>query len=210
MSCLESVFDEPLSPEARYWVGFLMGDGCIATRKGRPYSVIINLSSRDISHIEKFRDFLHSDAKISATKLGVWSKVGTNSVGITSLKICSKLNDLGVTPRKTHSARVHDSLSKNADFWRGLIDADGTLHQRKSNHDLPIIQVGGSLELIKQFVSFVMCVTGKSPAITSHRSIFASGISGKFAQQFAKTVYYDNCFALERKQKIAEQIKRWR
>jgi hypothetical protein len=47
------MFDEPLSLEAKYWLGFILADGCIAHDR-----LQINLSPNDIGHLEKFQSFL--------------------------------------------------------------------------------------------------------------------------------------------------------
>ena len=58
----ENVFNE-ITEESAYWIGFLMADGCIATRKSSPY-ISLRISEVDIEHIEKFRSFLGSNHKI--------------------------------------------------------------------------------------------------------------------------------------------------
>jgi transposase-like protein len=57
----ESVFDT-ITEESAYWIGFLMADGCIGSKKP---VVSLCLADEDRHHVERFRSFLKSSHKIS-------------------------------------------------------------------------------------------------------------------------------------------------
>src|SRR5216683_3432093 len=64
---------DALTPEARYWAGFLMADGCLSLAKRRRKNgkivfyklVSVQLKVTDCSHLFKLRRFLHSGHKIT-------------------------------------------------------------------------------------------------------------------------------------------------
>ena len=56
----ESVFDDPLTTEAKYWVGFLMADGCVtfSGETDNETCVVLGLKSSDGAHVQEFREFV--------------------------------------------------------------------------------------------------------------------------------------------------------
>ena len=87
----ENAFSE-LTPEATYWVGFLMADGCIGTNG----SIRISLKTTDRGHLDKFMAFVGTERPIYPS--------GSTCVQLhlSSRQICSDLIELGVIPRKSY------------------------------------------------------------------------------------------------------------
>lgn len=56
----EDAFDV-LSPEAMYWLGFLLADGSVSSRK---HTIQLKLSAKDRSHVEAFARFLETDKAV--------------------------------------------------------------------------------------------------------------------------------------------------
>lgn len=148
----ESVFDT-ITEESAYWIGFLMADGNIY--RGTRYATIsLHLAIQDLSHVEKFRAFVKSNAPIRIAQQSKLSFKGqpTAKFSFTDHKMCDNLATYGVTPNKTLTAQVKE-LEMNRHFWRGFVDGDGcvSLHKQAGR-----IHLGtGSRVIIEQFSSFI-------------------------------------------------------
>src|ERR1700761_8256387 len=96
--------DAENNPEAAYWVGFLMADGCIG--KDRPM-IHLAISEVDHSHVEKFRNFLKADYLIKVIpNHGYEGGKNLSKITITSRKIIEDLAKYGVVSRKTGREKV--------------------------------------------------------------------------------------------------------
>lgn len=138
----ETVFDI-LTPEALYWIGFLYADGHI--RKEKEFSIELEIELKDISHLEKYKKFFNCNKEIkifdNSCKLKLYSKV-----------LHQKLKDLGFTNRKSWDAIPHILLKNSRDFWRGVIDGDGSL---SNQHEGAFIHLCGTKETTDEFIFFL-------------------------------------------------------
>lgn len=112
-----SVFNVIDSEAKAYWLGYIFGDGSISNQNN------LTLSSKDLDHLEKFKQFLGSNHKI-----------GNDSIRLTSREIVSDLISHGVEVRKQFSdsikfPNIASELKRH--FIRGLIDSDGWVGKAK-------------------------------------------------------------------------------
>lgn len=109
-----------------YWAGFISADGNISI-KGMNKTLSLNIASKDLSHIERFRDDLKSNNPIHFCRRGQFESCGIN---ISSSNIVDKLESIfNITVRKTFTnippKLLHDS---NIDSYiMGYIDGDGCI-----------------------------------------------------------------------------------
>jgi hypothetical protein len=207
----EDAFDEPLTPEARYWIGMLITDGCVTEQQGCPY-IALMLQGRDRRHVEKLTEFLGStnaihdgisfDNGIVKSRDGQGFK--SSKAAFRSKRLGDALARYGVVPRKSKTAKVI-GLEMDRDFWRGAIDGDGSLFFDKRG--MPTVALCGSEFLVNQFAAYIKmvspeCVAKPHPATT----IFAVSASGSHAYRVAEALYADCCVALDRKLEKAREI----
>lgn len=201
-------FAEPLSPEARYWVGFLLADGCISSNKGYP-QISLGLKFSDAEHVRKFARFV-GVLEESVIEFDTMNNFGRNHgvrLSFTGKELIPQLAKYGIVPRKTKIASVPLSLAHDPDFWRGLVDGDGSLRCTPTAY----LQLDGARNIVDSFSSYLGFITGLIPAIIPHSSIFRAGLNGKRAKVALQTIYYSGCSpSLDRKTAIAEQAKLWR
>lgn len=124
----ESVFDVPNTSEHWYWLGFLLADGCVFSRReGRDWLLQVKLQRGDRHLLESLRRFLRYSGPLrdqpqcNAVVLAVHSK-----------RLCTALRDLGIVPRKSfdgHPLPIVPNEFAYA-FARGHFDGNGFLHQR--------------------------------------------------------------------------------
>jgi hypothetical protein len=120
----------------------------------------------------------------------------------------------GVTPNKTHTAEVI-GLEDNRDFWRGVIDSDGSLYIGRGNdrhgvrkYHRPVLNVCGSRRLMDQFLAFASKHVKHRANVRGSHSIFTAALSGPAAAVMCRLLYAGNGPALARKQARAEEIIR--
>ena len=122
-------FKEIDTPEKAYWLGFIVADGNV-NKNG--FNMQINLNAKDGKHLQKLADVFGK--KVKYTNYYNKNK-GTEYQGVylcvSSKKLCSDLNSLGMLPNKTDLNQ--SSILKNINdkmfphFVRGIFDGDGSI-----------------------------------------------------------------------------------
>lgn len=193
----EKVFDS-LTEETAYWIGFLMGDGSITKSKGR-YRISVELNSSDVGHLNKLKAYLKSEHPLR-------NRISKNTVKIefNSEIIANRLSKFGIIQNKSSLNTGINFLEKDKDFWRGLIDADGSLGVYNNE---PRLALCGTEKLMSQFADFVRShITNYKGGVHKHNNIYRVTL-GKSATKIIVKILYENCtIALDRKLKIANKI----
>lgn len=216
----ESIFNEPLTENAAYWIGFLMADGCVYQESKNRNVVILSAHTKDRKHIEKFRDFVSPQQPIKVvqeykTSYGVTSVA---NIHISSTPISNILKKYGVVPKKSLVAKAQNGIENNRNFWRGVVDGDGTLtyntHKKRHGKILsspavyPSLELCGSKEICQQYLRYCKNKAGITTCtkIKPIKSIFRVRLVGKPAYMMIKHLYSPALESLNRKQKIANDI----
>ena len=203
-------FDE-LTPEARYWIGYLAADGCLTYAKRKRKSgkialypmVSVTCCVRNKHHLESFRRFLKSGHKITVytyeTSFGITTQA---KFAFISSRIWAALERCGLTPRKSVSLKVAEDLELDADFWRGMLDGDGSIGiQNYGKRTYASVQLDGSLHVLTQFQRYVEIVTGNVYKVSAHPSIKGFGrlkLNSKPACKLLSVLYGNDNVALKR------------
>jgi hypothetical protein len=206
LSINEAAFDT-LTPDAMYWIGFLYADGSISPRN----ELSLSLAIRDAAHVEKLRAFWGSTHKVRIQQRngGAGSKSGsTPSVRlyIKSRRIAERLIALGMVNSRFGDRVAPPELAGSPDFWRGMIDGDGSIG-KKSGRENGRVRLCGNLHLLEQFMAFVRmhypaCRAKPRP----HSSIFDAAISAHAARVILDILYNNDRVALDRKKETALRI----
>lgn len=156
----EAAFDV-LTPEALYWLGFLATDGGITSNRGSGGGhdqIALKLALKDRDHVLAFRAFISSDAPLVDSKNVVKLKeYQWAMLRIPSQKLCSRLEELGITKRKTQTLEVSLDLATSPDFWRGALDGNGSIYVQNPE-SYRYWRVGfsaGSVKFAGQFAEFL-------------------------------------------------------
>lgn len=125
-----NIFENINTPEKAYWLGFIAADGCVYERENNA-SLIINIHDKDKDHLEKFKNFICTDAKIvSHIQNGGFSN-NTPMVKITlnSKKMVNDLKDKGIVPRKSLILDIPNIESEYfLPYILGYFDGDGSVN----------------------------------------------------------------------------------
>lgn len=208
ISLNQNAFDE-ITEEAAYWIGFLMSDGCVTSKRNM---LRLGLSSQDLGHLEKFKYFLGSGHKISHGKEYRLKGGETRHLVllcITSAKITNRLAEFGVVDQKTFSAKVI-GLENNRHFWRGVIDGDGCVYWRRRGDttvELAGLRLAGSIDLMSQFRSYVQTVVPKCKvSVRPQVNIWSYSMGCGPATTVIDNLYSGSITHLDRKKKIADDV----
>jgi hypothetical protein len=217
----EAAFDNAAqNPEAQYWIGFLLGDGCLMKHvskvKGRnkkkvQYCTVLSLTQSDSGHLISFRDFLGSNQPIGQECVGGYPNSKTSlRLTISSRRIFDALARYGLTPRKSMTAKVI-GLENSVHFWRGCVDADGYLMYRRANGKCyPAVGLVGPMCLLRQFAGFMQSIDPQIPA-TIHplHQIWKVEAYGRRGIKVIRALYDNDAIALPRKKMVANQTFAW-
>lgn len=203
----ESYFENIDTPAKAYFLGFIAADGCIYrpndTRQG---IVRINIHRQDEYILETFKRELGYDRPVSRSQ-GKYS-----SIEVSSDKMCSDLERLGLAPRKTYGNTVpsiDDTAMKY--FIRGYFDGDGSIHIGNllsdcniniSGYEFNLRKILEYLELHNIYGTFYQDKRKYAPGIGRFGSIIFCNVVTKYC--FLKYIYEDaTCPFLFRKRESA-------
>jgi len=210
---LNEVAFKTLTKDSAYWIGFLLADGCIYSSGSSPVPRIqLRLQQKDLGHIMKFKHFLSAGNPIHTVKIPphyIKGKyVGAQTIPtftVSSVKLANDLAKYGVVPRKTFTAKIYPRLSYNVDFWRGVVDGDGSIVTEANTtcrgiRHTPALCLYGTFNVVKQFIKFVKRYFPQSLSLPSkHGKIYMVKFSYNMANKIIKVLYGNASVSLDRK-----------
>lgn len=215
----ENYFDDIDTDEKAYWLGFLMADGYITSKRNRKrrnesQSFGCTLSVRDIRHLEKFKKCLESDHPIHIYKRSNTCFVGGQDscrLLIGNQHMVDSLKKWGIVENKTFFCKMPDIEEKfKAAFIRGYSDGDGSIYINKNR------KFGWSLTGTKELLTSILFFLGKENLKLEQRwperenNNWSITIFGKVQVPMLLDVIYKNAeMYLDRKYEIYLQMKKW-
>lgn len=190
--CDHHYFDVIDSRNQAYWLGFIMADGNIETRKDRKntYRFVLKLAKCDESHIEKLNSLLNSNYPINDSESEIRGKKHVSSVlRIGSSMLCQGLMQNGVQPAKScKEVFPHNAIPREywKDFIRGIFDGDGCFSWFfDQDRHIPCCSFSlcGSQQLLLSCFTYIECCTGvRIPKITKRpdNDLYTATIGGNF------------------------------
>lgn len=131
-----NILKEIDSPEKAYWIGFLIGDGCIPS-KG--YALKVEILRKDRDQLDRLFCFLKCDG---------YSIVETTKdcclLIVNSKEFIQSIAKYGLVPRKTWTNKKRMGIPEKyiADYYRGFLDADGWICEHKLKKQEPGYEFG--------------------------------------------------------------------
>lgn len=201
-------------PHHSYFFGFVQGDGHLYRQKGHPNKgrLSVELSVRDQDILFRFKD-MFPDSSIRYRErdtnfrddyvCAIWTLCGQafrEEIELLGLPVGSK--SLIIEPPKTEHCPI--------DYWRGIIDADGSLGLTSAG--LPFVSlVTTSQMLADAYEAFLFSIIGKHKILNRNKRdrAFNIMIVREDAVKVAKVLYYDGCLALDRKKGKARDVVGW-
>ena len=207
----QTVFDSIDTEEKAYWLGFLFADGNIASKEDK---LEINLSSKDIDHLNKFKKFINSDAKDRICK----TKSGHEQCrfSVRNKHLWEELNSKGCIPNKTlilkfPDEKIFKDKSLIRHFIRGYFDGDGTIGVYNGKYgtifNIGIASTKSFLEDVQKYIG-IKGVIKNATCNTYESKVFVLHYSSLKARRVSRYLY-ENCnVCLTRKYNIYEMFCR--
>lgn len=201
----EAAFDSD-SPDAHYFAGLLLTDGCVTMQNGgKNPCLCLEVAERDIAVVDSLRTFLGSTHPIKR-RMTSKGKFPAVRLRISSEKLAVSVARFGIVPNKTKRVAAV-GLEMDRDFWRGAIDGDGSVALSRTG---PHIRLVGTKELVTQFLAFVNSITTCRAQPRQYPGVWEVHLTGGVMAQKVIRVLYENCkTALPRKLAVAEKVMRW-
>ena len=142
-------FENIDSTEKAYWLGFLAADGCNYQRAENA-SIILTIHQKDREHLEKFKKFCNTNAKIIdyIQNDGYSNNTPMSKIVLNSMKMSNDLIDKGIVPKKSLILKK-PNISK--DFFYpyicGYFDGDGSISKSNQNNNY-LINIQGTKETL--------------------------------------------------------------
>lgn len=208
----ETVFDNIDTEEKAYWLGFLYADGNISTVGNR---LEMNLASKDLDHMLKFKKFLKLESEIRIDDNGGEGNEICR-ISVRNKHIWDQLNNKGCVPCKSLILKFPDkSIFKFEkliyDFIRGYCDGDGSLgisiKHDSNNHRCWLSFVGTKdfLEGIQNFLQIDGMIMNKTSTNWPNKA-YDLKYSNTKARKVARLLYENSLIYMDRKYKIYKQF----
>ncbi|HEY0772150.1 MAG TPA: LAGLIDADG family homing endonuclease, partial [Sphingobacteriaceae bacterium] len=113
--------------------------------------------------------------------------------------------------RKSNVIAMPIGKYSRADYFRGLIDGDGSLGLTAKY--FPFLSfITTSSEIAKEYLAFLKSITGKAKTSTKNKrdDVFNIAVYKEDAQKVVQKLYYENCLGLPRKIQKAKEVLNWR
>lgn len=160
----DSFFEIIDTEEKAYWLGFIVADGYINSRKN---TVGICLDIKDTKHLEKFKKSIKYSGNIFTRKsrFSVEHPYTEKAIlEIYSKKLVENLENLGITPEKSKNMGRISSVPPELfnHFVRGVVDGDGCIFEtyvsnkkRPNKYYSPGITIVGAKKLLEQICEYI-------------------------------------------------------
>lgn len=201
----ENYFEIINTPSKAYWLGFLYADGCILVRERnnkKSYVLEVSLCEDDISHLEKLKMSLKSNAPIKHKIIK--NKYNACRINICNKKICEDLINLGCTPKKSLTLTFpnEDKVPKELipHFIRGYLDGDGCIYNNgEGSVSLSFVGTQSFLESIQDIVysNFNLTKTTLTKCGKAYQCMWKG--KGNLKTWFDYLYDYDDIIFLQRK-----------
>ena len=211
----ENYFDNIDNEEKAYWLGFIMADGGINYESCDTYRLVIQLSSVDRTHLQKFLVAIESDAPIEdgTTSLKITGKTYSYSkIRINSSYMCKSLMSYGVVPNKSGKEKLPEipgNLIKH--FIRGVFDGDGSFTYWYSTRQKKMLcgfNIVGSFELVTEIADILYLEFGLDVSTRPDGDVICRiDVNNSTTENIMQWLYSDANVYLERKyQKFQEWL----
>ena len=196
-----NAFDQ-LTPAAAYWVGFLFADGSVSKER-QPKRVSVRVSERDREHLVKLRAFLRSTHTIGTEPAGNYGGYRSRPsvrFSVSSAQLAERILCLG-----RYDGPINATLVESRDFWRGVVDGDGSLGILATGY--AYFGLVGSRRLLEAFLLFLRSNDlDAKMTIRPDKTIFQIATAGYTAERIVCFLYDNTDVALDRKAAAATEI----
>lgn len=205
-SCNLDFFENLNTEEKAYWIGFIAADGSVNKRK-KQSSLTISLSSRDRSHLEKFKTSIKSSHPIRDYKVGEYD---VSSVSISSRKLVKDLIKYNIVQNKSLIYSMPKNIPNHLlnHFIRGYVDGDGGFYcgKTKRGYSYHSFEVTSSVTFSKEIQKLLMkeCNLNKTKMASTGKAKTVRYSGRRQIRRIHDWIYKNATLWLERKRLTSE------
>jgi len=185
-----------------YFAGLMLADGWVWPMENQETQIGISQRGRSGKEILKtFVDYFGWETE-------PYKKVVDGTVHwrvqIYSDKWANFWADYNVIPSKTANAKAPQEYRDSGDFWRGVIDGDGTIGYQKG---CPRVRLKmGSEVAVRQFHSYCSFLPTNASVQKVNETAWCAGFHGNYVERLLLHLYENSLpFTLKRKYKKAKK-----
>jgi hypothetical protein len=201
------------NPFYAYLFGFAQTDGHLCEQSRNRGKLRIEIGRQDADILEIFKRLLPFNSsirhRVRTTNFGKNYESVVWTVCDRRFRNCLKEWGFPVG-KKSEIIKTPCAPFSPADYFRGLIDGDGSLGLTANG--FPFVSfVTKSPQIVGEYLNFVERVTGKTKTSlpNSRDKIHNVAIYKEDAQALVRQVYYKSCLTLPRKLRRAEAVLAW-
>ncbi|SRR5258708_7557773 len=195
-----------LSPIESYILGFIQTDGSFSGD-----SIQIEISIKDIDILFKIKQNLNLNGNISTRIRDTNFKKNAESATLSINKsiFLDKIKCLVPVGKKSQLIEAPKNISySERDYWRGVIDGDGSLGIKKSNGNVFISLNTSSDKLYNDYISYLNKNINFIPKVSRNKrdNTYNIVLLNINCISLVKLLYSNNDISLYRKQELANKI----
>ena len=169
---------------------FLFADGSVG-RGEQLGRVSVRVSERDKNQLVKLRAFLGSTHTIGAAPAGNYGGYRSKPsvrLSVRSVRLAQRLLSLG-----RYEGPIDGLLVQSRDFWRGIVDGDGSLGILATGY--AYFELVGSRRLLEACLSFLKSnELSARMTIRAGKTIFQIATAGLYCREVTGQVYSTGCY----------------
>ena len=201
-------------PVHAYLYGLIQTDGHLSQGTGNKGKLQIEISQKDADVLVRLASAIPYYSRLSTRTRSTNFSPKHTSV---TLRVCAKefrdeLVSLGMkVGRKSETIDVPRCEFSPADYFRGVMDGDGSLGF--TSNGFPFLSLCTASEGVAvAYESFTRAITGKEKRLSRNARdrVFNHVVFKEDAQAVAAALYYEGCVAIARKKQMALAVQAWR
>lgn len=209
----ENYFEVIDTPSKAYFLGFIMADGNVNEQENNRYRFNLKIKSTDDDIIKKLCTEINYP--IEKIYYRIQTRKGTLNesaeIQINDQAFCKNLMDKGIVIRKTGKEFMPDCNGYELDFIRGFIDGDGWIYHYEcaTGDRFTLGCCSTSSIILTQIQEYIEKNIGIQMNISKDKTVYKCENSSKYKVfKLLNRIYYENCLSLDRKNQIAQIIKK--
>lgn len=198
-----------------YIIGLLQTDGNLYESTRNRGRITLEINSSDNNILEDISKIFDCNVSITERTRNINIKEykyisNTSALRICDLKTRNEFKKYLPSGKKSYIIQKPDNIIE-IDYWRGVIDGDGSLGFTKKG--LPFISlVTCSSKLAEQFVDFLYNIIGYKKMANKNKrdNLYNIMVTNENSQKIIEILYYKDCMSINRKYDSAQKILNWK
>jgi hypothetical protein len=202
-----------MNPVHAYLYGLIQTDGHLSQDTRNRGKLQIELNFKDAEILEQLASAIpfHTNISTRTRSTNFSSSLTSTILCVYAKEFRDELVSLGMmVGKKSEKICVPACEFSQADYFRGVIDGDGSLGFTANGFPFLSLCIASD-GLAASYEAFTRHVTGKEKRLkrNSRDGVFNIVVFKEDAQSLAAALYYEGCIAISRKSRVALEIQAW-